>query len=529
MSVKLSTIKNTLGESGNTLSALCKSGNINKWSRHKPYAVKKYAPLEDSDIAGVFFGLEVPIVEMNNISPATQTTTWKRLGPSSIFRLSDFDGYVHTAESPFKSLDGVTNLEFQKNKYYSFSLNIRTNQTSGSILVGEFKPHNTLHTFDVPLSDCYLGIALYRNNNASEWSNNKSSICQWAYCSSKTIGKNSIVSIPSVTFDEVKLVDYSSRFYLVFFLTPTAFTSFTKAPSSDSALTTKMAVLEGGIYPVKITSKVEEFPILWEGNDSDYYTIGIYNNSVSVSIINLETPNEIDSFINAEVSIDKTGGRFSLNPTSDMENLAYYANSSITERRVRFSIFGIEGWIGNYIPKFTESDLAGNCEFYPIIQYYDVDGNPVYFGIVYEYKGSSTLDSTQTVSTYTWERHIAFFDGSSFYGTTQIDTISYSVDDSGHTTETSITPITKVLIQQNMNVSTGDWTGIQVEVYQDTVVTETAINTSHLVIPTDVYNGAVTFGIDTQYERWYNGTKAYNPITNRVGTFNLQLRIQDRL
>jgi hypothetical protein len=154
-----------------------------------------------------------------------------------------------------------------------------------------------------------------------------------------------------------------------------------------------------------------------------------------------------------------------------------------------------------------------------------VDGEPVYIGIVYEYKGSSTL----SVTTYTWERYIAFYDGSSFYGTTQIDTISYSVDESGHTKETSITPITKVLIQQNMNTTNGNWTSIQIEVYQGSAVTETAINNSIATIPTDVYNGAVTFGIDTQYSLWYAGSKAYSPITNRTGQFNLQLRIQDRL
>jgi hypothetical protein len=523
MSVKLSTIKNTLGESGNTLSALCKSGNINKWSRHKPYAVEKYAPLEEEDIAGVFFGLEVPIVEMNNITPASQTTTWKRLGPSSIFRLSDFDGYAHAAESPFKSLDGVTNLEFQKNKYYSFSLNIRTNQTSGSILVGEFKPHNTLHTFDVPLSDCYLGIALYRNNNASEWNDNKSSICQWAYCSSKTIGKNSIVSIPSVTFDDVTLVDYSSRFYLVFFLTPTAFTSFTKAPTSDSALTTKMAVLESGIYPIKITSKVEEFPILWEGNDSDYYTTGLYSSTIAIT--NRETENEIESFVDATVTISTSGGRITLSPTSALEQLECATVDGVTESRLRFSIFGVENCFGNYIPKFQADDqTANNCEILPILQYSDIDGEPVYICLVFEYNGSSTTDD---VTTYKWKRYIAYYDGSTISNEEQIDSVSYTYDASTNLTKKSVTNITKVLIQQEMRMTDGEFTDIQVQVYRDTAVTETTIN--KYPIPTDVYNGVVSLGISTQYELWQSGSKFYHPVVYPTGKFNLQVRIQDSL
>ena len=105
--ITTSMVRNILGESTNSVGALCTSLNINMWSKRKPVIDNRVeVPFADvgksSGVAaeGAGWGLNVP----GWIGDDNAITTYNRPfgGVNSPFRLGDFRGYEHTAKNPIR-------------------------------------------------------------------------------------------------------------------------------------------------------------------------------------------------------------------------------------------------------------------------------------------------------------------------------------------------------------------------------------------------------------------------------------------
>lgn len=129
--VSISAVKAALGVSTNTVSGLCMSGNINKWSLHKPVRHTKMGGLSGDDwkgdpteiangyVYGVkLAGAQSDFTSLHNVNFEYHqvTTAWPR-------RLGDFRGYDPNARA---NLDGfcpstgtASNYGFAVNMYYN--------------------------------------------------------------------------------------------------------------------------------------------------------------------------------------------------------------------------------------------------------------------------------------------------------------------------------------------------------------------------------------------------------------------------
>lgn len=93
--ISVSMVKNALGASTNSVSALCTHPNINKWSRWKPIKLNKYEGITESDLITAHCGLDR--------DPQTQVITYnppRGKANSEPFRLGDFRGYNTLATPP---------------------------------------------------------------------------------------------------------------------------------------------------------------------------------------------------------------------------------------------------------------------------------------------------------------------------------------------------------------------------------------------------------------------------------------------
>lgn len=103
--ISIDDVKSVLGESSNDIATLCKSANINMFSRYKPVSYPKLFDVTDAERKSIGHG----------ISPTTKTSTslsgefikqaaqlnWNYTKPSggssSPYRLGDFNGYYQDA------------------------------------------------------------------------------------------------------------------------------------------------------------------------------------------------------------------------------------------------------------------------------------------------------------------------------------------------------------------------------------------------------------------------------------------------
>lgn len=110
MSTSIYDIKDTLGESSYSLQGLCTSNNINKWSFYKPINSNKIDTLSNNDFYDVNDGFILSIYSSPQqmvyaLQNANNTNLWAYDDRDAPYRLLDFEGYNHYAESMF-------NLEF---------------------------------------------------------------------------------------------------------------------------------------------------------------------------------------------------------------------------------------------------------------------------------------------------------------------------------------------------------------------------------------------------------------------------------
>lgn len=92
-------VRSTLNETNNNVGLLCKSNNINKWSKWKPISCSDIL-ITDDILKKNNFGL-IPKTLPSNITTSTVPELWSYNKPvggiNSPFRLGDFRGYNHEA------------------------------------------------------------------------------------------------------------------------------------------------------------------------------------------------------------------------------------------------------------------------------------------------------------------------------------------------------------------------------------------------------------------------------------------------
>lgn len=105
------------GVSTHDVGSLCTHNNINKWSRHKPYAYPTVSSLygasgvDDSRLINLNFFLDVKELPVNML-PLNYTRGWQQWGgwsppngsSTEPFRIGDFRGYNHKAKPPYGKL-----------------------------------------------------------------------------------------------------------------------------------------------------------------------------------------------------------------------------------------------------------------------------------------------------------------------------------------------------------------------------------------------------------------------------------------
>jgi len=144
----ISAVRNELGESTYNLGELCKSSNINMWSKRKPVRTSNLEVAE-SDVGKTtdgFWGLNIPSYTGND----SLLTTYEqpRGGTSEPYRLGDFRGYYHNALIPLVIPPAPDEIE-KKEQTIAFITNAGSNDSL------------SFTDFD---SDFRLGIMVYRPN-----------------------------------------------------------------------------------------------------------------------------------------------------------------------------------------------------------------------------------------------------------------------------------------------------------------------------------------------------------------------------
>lgn len=104
--VSIADVQKTLGVTANDVGNLCTSNAINKWAKNKPVSRARLVPLTDEERKGTggtgeYYGLQCTLTQIT-ISPELHNVGFEYVRPtggiSSPYRLSDFEGYDHSAQ-----------------------------------------------------------------------------------------------------------------------------------------------------------------------------------------------------------------------------------------------------------------------------------------------------------------------------------------------------------------------------------------------------------------------------------------------
>lgn len=92
-----------LGLNSGDVGYLCKNshGRINKWSLRKPIEHTKPSTLSEADFLSANFGYAIPSYQSYKSMTEKVNTGWTYNSPSTWGRVTDFNGYDHTATAPF--------------------------------------------------------------------------------------------------------------------------------------------------------------------------------------------------------------------------------------------------------------------------------------------------------------------------------------------------------------------------------------------------------------------------------------------
>lgn len=157
--ISIDDIKIALGVWENRLSVLCKSPQINMWSRNKPMSIAKLFDVTESDKQNVNYGINISIVKgygndtlFQSFNYANQLTYAIPFGSSlSPYRLADFNGYNSQSIVPYGIERPATG-----NEKYMTSL-YRTPVVVNNLLLEDLKVVDSGNT--ILLKDMYFGFS----------------------------------------------------------------------------------------------------------------------------------------------------------------------------------------------------------------------------------------------------------------------------------------------------------------------------------------------------------------------------------
>lgn len=174
--VAIDDVKSVLGESSNDVGTLCKSTNINMWSKKKPVRLSNPFP----DINGTWYraddddlGIQINKGANTNLGTlyAGASFVYKRPGGGSSqpYRMSDFIGYNHDAK-PFlycESLGSVVTIDAFTGEVSTNILNIQ----KGDISLYDFSENNKMHYGWLYIEYLTCNSATYDPNNLNHVAN----------------------------------------------------------------------------------------------------------------------------------------------------------------------------------------------------------------------------------------------------------------------------------------------------------------------------------------------------------------------
>lgn len=143
-------IATTLGEVAADVGTLCKSTQINKWSKNKPVKFEKISGIDDNDLKSINYGFTFPRTNVFNVI-ASQKWTYEKPtgGATSPFRLGDFRGYLHTA-TKLIGCPSISEINIFENASDTITF------TFPATVVGQLK----MSDFTGVLANQYLGLVI---------------------------------------------------------------------------------------------------------------------------------------------------------------------------------------------------------------------------------------------------------------------------------------------------------------------------------------------------------------------------------
>ena len=156
-------VKTTLGENSHSISNLCMSDKINKWSFYKPVHKTTYEPLTDADFYSVNDGFQLDnsmflnAVKLWNSYIKNPDIFWKYEPTSGYNRIGDFRNYNHEARNWFNLETRITQeTEITASKGSSVQLEFTENTDLQSISQFGFYPAS---------QDLDFGFLFYSSNS----------------------------------------------------------------------------------------------------------------------------------------------------------------------------------------------------------------------------------------------------------------------------------------------------------------------------------------------------------------------------
>ena len=157
--ITTSLVRSTLGESNNRVSLLCRSVNINMFSKRKPVRDSRISIPANEVGTADNYGIVIPTWDGTN-----QAWTYNRPrgGANEPFRLGDFRGYLHSAEIPV-----ILNNYVGYIKWLSYNSQL---QLTGMMSVPDADSPN-IALQDV-LTDYYFAVQLTNDHSETVWGTN---------------------------------------------------------------------------------------------------------------------------------------------------------------------------------------------------------------------------------------------------------------------------------------------------------------------------------------------------------------------
>jgi len=155
--VSIADVQKAIGVTATDLATLCKSSNINQYSKYKPVIYNSYFPSSSENYwkatdskSGVVVPQYTSFSDMINAIKAS-SVKWTYRPPTSIFRLADFNGYNANAQKPIGSISTV---QINRGDVITQTVSFIPDQNEDNIGLEE-----------IGLGDFYLSLAIMKSDS----------------------------------------------------------------------------------------------------------------------------------------------------------------------------------------------------------------------------------------------------------------------------------------------------------------------------------------------------------------------------